>query len=1459
LASWRFEYGFSGLKHCSLPGGYGCRPFLAQILQGPDLMHVRRKMVLIVTASILLTAVPGAALIYSYAQRSILASEAAVLKKVTAGFAASAMQRFAQGKPKLAALAHLLEKELAPPVRPEEIAAFHKTMQRNADGVWRNRKPGYDGNSEAGIFLPPNTQENDTQKVLHLRIKHVMDSFGAAASKPLENVWYLSPHRSEIIFDRTFPEFAFDQQADNDYTGTPWVTYTSPRLNPKREFRFTPPLFDPVPRVWMVSALYPLYLKDQWIGSLGEDMQLTSVLETMFENGQIYDGVHHFLVDQQGNFVLAGPWQKQLESTPDAFRPNLSKESQLAAMLKSPLTDTPRMLSDKLMMHGKRYVAIGMRLEPLGWQYFRLTPVDAIMAPTRQLFVALVGMILLATALTGVMIGTVAGTSITRRIKMLSDAMKDYVNDHRRRVSTQLAGDDEITEVAHVFDDMADGIDRNIAERLKAESALRESEELWRFALEGSGDGVWDVNTQSGVAHYSTQWKRMLGYSDSEIGSRHEDLIKLIHPEDLPHVMAAVQDYSDGRQELYACEYRLRCKDGSHKWILARGMAVSRTAEGKPLRMIGTHTDITERKLTEEKLRTLFVAIEQSPTSIVITDLDANLQYVNPQFCRVTGYSPEEILGGNPRVLQSGLTPKETYQALWDTITAGKVWHGELVNRRKNGEIYWEEAHIAPVLNEHNVITQFVGVKFDITIRKKSEEAVRDSERKLTDILENVSAYIYLKDTEGRYLFANRPLRELFGAAMENIIGFGDEKFFDPETVANLRQNDRRVLVDGETIRAEETNTIPDTGKTATFWTVKLPLLREDGTIYALCGISTDITDRKQIEDALVEAKDLAEHAARVKSIFLANMSHEIRTPMNGIIGLTQLALNKPISPEVQDYLEKIRSSSDSLLGILNDILDYSRMEAGRMTIEHNPFVLDEVLNNLTNMFSIRAEEKQLHFAMDVAPDVPHDLIGDPLRIQQVLTNLLGNAVKFTERGKVLLKVALREERNSMARLEFSVQDTGIGIAPQDIAKLFQPFSQADGSITRRFGGSGLGLTISHNLLKLMGSELRVKSTPGKGSTFSFELVLGIGATSTRERERRHGQRMAGALSNGLRDHGHALTGTRIMVAEDNPINQQVVREFLQLSGVMVEVAENGREVLDLLEKQPFDAILMDAHMPVMGGVEATRRIRQQARFSGLPIIALTAGVTSEEREECLASGMNAFIAKPVNPDDLLVVLLQWVKPDSVAAANPVHSPPGTGAELGELAGFNLRNLLKLLGGNRHKARQLLLDFAGSMTTIPAEIRAEAVGGDPAKAHELAHKIKGAAGNIGAMDLYAAATRLDDGLKVGSFDQVAFDAFQVAFDRAMAAIAGLDTAGQATARSAAGDPEAFRIAALDLDRLLQENEFIPEEILRKIKAYLPSSMQKQFAMLRKQISDIQYQPARLTLRTITALPDIQEP
>ena len=375
------------------------------------------------------------------------------------------------------------------------------------------------------------------------------------------------------------------------------------------------------------------------------------------------------------------------------------------------------------------------------------------------------------------------------------------------------------------------------------------------------------------------------------------------------------------------------------------------------------------------------------------------------------------------------------------------------------------------------------------------------------------------------------------------------------------------------------------------------------------------------------------------------------------------------------------------------------------------------------------------------------------------------------------MQLQLLEAAQTKARIRFNIKDTGIGIAQEDQAKLFQPFSQADTSITRRFGGSGLGLAISQKLVQLMGSDLHVESTPGQGATFSFDLTLGVASPEMHEEvDRRHAARKAGALANALRERSQLLSGARILVVEDNRINQQVVKEFLQLSGVIVDIANNGKEALQLLDNNPYDAVLMDVHMPEMGGVEATENIRRQGRFDTLPVIALTAGVTQGERDHCLTCGMNDFVSKPVNPEELIGVLCHWVKMETPTASGTqpeLTQKQPQPVNLNDLPGFNLTPVLSLVGGKEELIIELLKMFRDDSANTITDLDACLLEQNYQAAHKLTHSITGSAGNMGATALHDAAITLDSSLRQGRLDQAAYANFRKALQETREVLARL--------------------------------------------------------------------------------------
>jgi PAS domain S-box-containing protein len=925
------------------------------------------------------------------------------------------------------------------------------------------------------------------------------------------------------------------------------------------------------------------------------------------------------------------------------------------------------------------------------------------------------------------------------------------------------------------------GVWLDLTERNRAEEAIRASEERYRLLVESIPQMVWSFDADGRPMDFNRRGAEYTGLSRDD--SSGEGWLQVIHPEDRERM----RDH--GREATlsggpYRVEFRLRrASDGAYRWHLSYGLPM-RDASGRITRWFGTCTDIHDQKVAAAELERAKDAAESA-------------------------------------------------------------------NRELGREV---------------------------EVRRRAEAAARASERRFDAFINNSPAVAYMKDEEGRYLFVNEPALRRFRTRAEDWLGKTDADIWPAEVAAEQRRNDLAVFASGQLTELSERMVAPD-GTEHYFLSFKFPFTDPTGR-RLLGGMSVDVTEQKRAEEELRKAKEAAESANRAKSEFLANVSHEIRTPMNGILGMTELALDEEMLPHQRDRLRIVQDSATSLLSIINDLLDFSKIEAGKMELDPVPFDVHRELGNTVRSLAERAHRKGLELVCRVAPDLPAEVVGDPDRLRQILVNLLGNAVKFTERGGIEVGVELAGRRDDEVRLAFSVRDTGIGIADDKIERIFLPFEQADTSTTRRFGGTGLGLSIASRLVGLMGGQISVMSQPGVGTTFRFTARFGVTAgaaapvrvrrleelevlvvedsvfnravlvemlTSWRMRPtlvstaqealqaleqaageqrsfalamvdedlpgedglhlanrlrrecaynapvlllRRAGIRRDGcvvdgsivtclekpftpselqaALAHVLRlshagcrrqpaspaEEPAALRALRVLLAEDNPINQKVALGVLRRLGHVVRVASNGREALTALEQEEFDVVLMDVQMPEMDGLAATAEIRHREAGTGrrLPVIAMTARAMKGDEEECLRAGMDAYLSKPFQPSDLARVLARLVSNGLATQTNAAAraAPPVSPSAVSGPAIDDPAAVLEAVDGDAGLLRELVGLFREDSPLLLSEIRAALAAGDATVLGRTAHKLAGAISNFHARRALFAARQLEELARAGN-------------------------------------------------------------------------------------------------------------
>ncbi len=781
---------------------------------------------------------------------------------------------------------------------------------------------------------------------------------------------------------------------------------------------------------------------------------------------------------------------------------------------------------------------------------------------------------------------------------------------------------------------------RDITESDRAEAALRESEARYRSVVATMAEGLVFHGADGSVVATNPAGQRILGrFEDAIVGHRAEEAQwAAIHEDGSPfpgeeHPTSVTQRT---RQPQSNVVMGVRTSGGERRWLSINAMPVGDDAGAGAGGVIATFRDITQQRRSEAEIRKLSLAVEQSPESIMITNLDGVIEYVNEACVRVSGYSRNEMIGETASLLKSGRTPRSTYALLWDRLARGQSWSGQFVNRRKDGSEYTESAIITPILAPHGVVTHYLAIKADVTEQR--------------------------------------------------------------QMAAELEQHRLHL----EELVAQRTA-------------------------------------------ELAEARAQADAANVAKSAFLANMSHEIRTPMNAILGLTHLLRRSSPTTEQAASLDKIVLSARHLLSLIDDILDLSKIEAGKMTVEHTDFHLSSVLKDVVEIVRARAEEKGLALKYEVAPGLPLILKGDPLRLQQILLNLGTNAVKFTEHGSVAIGAALSASDDpQIAQIRFEVRDTGIGLDMAQRARLFQPFQQADASTTRRFGGSGLGLVICRRLVDLLGGTIGLTSEPGVGSTFWFTLPLERSDATVRS-----------AWASGVIAPFDAAEPTRtlhILLVEDDAINQEVACELLRSVGHSVDVAANGQQAIERAAQHAYDLVLMDVQMPIMDGLDATRRLREMPKYARTPILAMTANAFHEDRARCMEAGMDDFIAKPVDPDRMFATIQRWgVEPGRARVPDAVSQDSELLRQrISAIAGLQVALGLRSVQGRWPSYERFLDRFANDHQADLAEIRGALASGHRDDARRVAHTLKGLAATLGAVEVQAAAAELEGALRDGA-------------------------------------------------------------------------------------------------------------
>ena len=760
-------------------------------------------------------------------------------------------------------------------------------------------------------------------------------------------------------------------------------------------------------------------------------------------------------------------------------------------------------------------------------------------------------------------------------------------------------------------------------------------------------------------------------------------------------------------------------------WFIARSLNIrDEKRTDVELELNKVKNDLAAKEINYRNL------IENSGIVMYSTSLNGWLSFASPKAIELTGYTIEELKSMHFSSLVAAENLEEIKVKHKNQVKNNiQETHSEFYIVTSEAEKKWVEQTTVLII-ENDVPVGFQCVIKDISERKKMEEVLHKYEVELLlnqahlqSILDNATSLIYIKDLEGKYLLTNKQFKEYLNVSDENIIGKTDDDLSGAEQAQRFKDTDAQVIKTGKALEMEDTIERPD--GTHNMLIIKFPLLDAQNKIYGISGIATDITERVKYQAQLIHSKKIAEDAKKMQEQFLANMSHEIRTPMNGIQGMTDLLLETPLNSEQDDFVKTIRRSSDSLLVIINDILDFSKIKAGKLTLEKIDFNLKEVLKNIQEVFRHRIKEKGLTLHLLVNNDVPPLIKGDPYRLNQILVNLVGNAIKFTDTGSITISIAVQNKNAEELVLNFIIADTGIGINPEKINEIFESFSQANIETSRVYGGTGLGLAITRQLIEIQKGTISVESKIDYGSSFIFSIPYGVGVHND-------ALFLAGKKTNNYRS---LLKGKKFLVAEDNIVNQKVIVHVLQNAGGAVDIANNGLEAISFLNKYTdYNLVIMDLQMPEMDGYAATKYIRNVMKLS-IPIVAMTASALKSEKAKCLEIGMNDYITKPFDHNLLYKRISQLLHNLPVAGFTVPENKTTPGAL------YNL-SLLEEMDDNEYLT-DILSIFLTNTPKELIELQLACIAVEFNTVYKITHKLKSSVGLLQAGNLLKLITQME--------------------------------------------------------------------------------------------------------------------